>query len=78
MGDLSDFQRGQTVGARLVGTSVIKTDTSYGVSRAAVSKVMTAYTNHGKTLSAERNNGRKTKLRERDGRSLKRIVCKNH
>jgi len=42
--DLSDFQRGQTVGEHLVGASVTKTATSLGVSRAAVSKVMTAYT----------------------------------
>ena len=41
-----------------------------GVSRAAVSKVMTAYTNHAKTSSAKRNNGRKTKMSARDGGRL--------
>jgi biotin operon repressor len=40
MGDLSDFQSGQIVGARLAGASVTKTATLLGVSRAAVSKVM--------------------------------------
>ena len=40
MGDFSDFQRGQTVCANLAGASVTKTATSFGVSRAAVSKVM--------------------------------------
>jgi hypothetical protein len=37
------------VGKRLAGTSVIKTATLLDVSRATVSEVMSAYTNHGKT-----------------------------
>jgi len=49
-----------------------------GVSRAAVFKVVTAYTNHGKTSSAERDSGRKPKLSEGDRRTLKRIMSKNH
>ena len=40
MGDFSDFQRGQIVGACLAGASVTKMATLLGVSRAAVSKVM--------------------------------------
>jgi predicted transcriptional regulator len=47
MGDFSDFKRRQTVGAHLSGESVIKMATLLGVSRAAVSKVMTANINHG-------------------------------
>ena len=78
MGDLSDFQRGQTIGARFDGASVTKTATLLGVSRAAVPKVMMAYTNHGKTSSAKRNSGRKPKLSETDRCTLKRIVSKNH
>jgi predicted transcriptional regulator len=54
MGDLSDFERGQMVGACLAGASVTKTATLSGVSRATVSKAMSAYTNHGKTTSATR------------------------
>ena len=42
------------VGAHLAVASVTKTATLLGVSRAAVSKIITAYTNHGKT-SAETN-----------------------
>jgi hypothetical protein len=40
MGDLSDFERGQIVGARLAGASVTKT-AQFG---ATVSKFMSAYT----------------------------------
>jgi hypothetical protein len=57
MGDLSDFQGGQIVGARLAGVSVTKLATLLCVYRAAVSKVTTAYTYHGKTLSGKRNSG---------------------
>jgi len=46
MGDFSDFQKGQSVGAHLPGVSVIKTATLIGVSRAAISKVMTTHTYH--------------------------------
>jgi hypothetical protein len=49
MGDLSDFKRGQIVGARLAGASVTKTASLLGVWRATVCKVMSAYMNHGKT-----------------------------
>jgi len=41
MRDLSDFQRVQIVGEHLAGASVTNTATSLGVSRPAVSKVMT-------------------------------------
>jgi predicted transcriptional regulator len=57
MGNFSEFKRRQTVGACLSGESVIKMATLLGVFRAAVSKVMTAYINHGKTSSAKRNIG---------------------
>jgi len=74
MGDLSDFQRGQIVGVRLVGVSVTKSATALGISRAAVSKVMMPYTNHGKTSSTKRKSGRRPKLSERDCHTLQRIV----
>jgi len=50
------------VGAHLAGASVTKMATLLGVSRAAGSKVMTAYTNRG-TTSAKRNSGCKTKTK---------------
>jgi transposase len=73
-----DFQRRQNVGALLGAASAIKKATFIRLSRAAVSKVMAAYTNHGKTSSAKRNSGRKPKLSERDRRTLKTNVSKNH
>jgi hypothetical protein len=55
----------------------MKTATLLGVSRATVSKVMSAYTNHGKTTSAKRNSWRKSTVTERDICTLRRIVSKN-
>jgi transposase len=78
MGDLSDFQRGQIVGAWLAGAFVTKAATLLGVYRAAVYKVLTTYTHHGRTSSAKRNSGQKPKLNERDCHTLKRIVSINH
>jgi transposase len=66
----------EVFGSRLAGASVAKTGTLIGVSRATVSKVMSAYSNHGKTTSAKRNSERKSTLTERDRRTL-RIVSKN-
>jgi transposase len=78
MGDFSDCERGQIVGARLAGASVTNTATLSGAPKATVSKVMSAYTNHGKTTSAKRNNGRKSTWTEKDRRILRSIVSKNH
>jgi len=76
MGGFSDFQRAQVVCARLAGASVTKMATLLGVSRVVVSKVMTTYTNHGRTLSAK--SCQKPKLSERDHHTLNRIVFINH
>jgi hypothetical protein len=65
MWDLSDFERGETAGARVAGASVIKSTTS----TATVSKVISAYANHGKTSAAKRNSGRKSTMTERDRRT---------
>ena len=74
----SDFQRGHIVGAHLAGASVTKTATLLHVTRAAVSKVMTTYRNHGRTSSVKRNSGRKPNLSERDRCTLKRIMSVSH
>ena len=50
MGDLSYFQTRQILGACLAEASITKTVTFLGVSRAAVSEAMTAYTNHGQDI----------------------------
>jgi transposase len=75
---LPSFERGQIVGERLAGASVIKTVTLLGVSKVTVSKVMSACTNHWKTTSAKRNSGQKSTLTKSDSRTLRRIVPKNH
>jgi hypothetical protein len=66
MGDLSDFQRRQIVGAGLAAASANKRTILLGMSRAAVSKVMTEYTNHGNASPANRNSDRKPKRSERE------------
>jgi transposase len=78
MDDLTGFETGQIVIALLAGASVTGTGTLLGVSRATVSEVMSAYTNHGKTTSAKRNSGPKSTLTERDRRTLRRIVSENY
>jgi hypothetical protein len=77
MGDLSNSERGQTVDARLAGTTVI-TVPLLAASRAAVSEVMSADTNHGKTTSAKRNSGRQSAGTERDRHTLIWIISRNH
>jgi hypothetical protein len=69
--------RGRNVGACLAGESVTKTVALLGESRAAISKVMMAYTNHEKTSSANRNSGQKPKISERDCCTLQKILSNN-
>jgi transposase len=66
---VSDFERGQIVGARLAGASVIKTAMLLGVLRATVSTIISAYKKYGKTTSAKRNSGRQSTLTKRDRRT---------
>jgi predicted transcriptional regulator len=78
MVNLPDFDRGQIVGARLAAASVTKTATLLGISTATVSKVLSAYTNHGKTTLAKRKRGRESRMTKRDRRTFSRAVSKNH
>jgi hypothetical protein len=63
---------------RLAGASLAKFATLLGAPRATVSKVMSANTSHDKTTSAKRNRRRKSTLTERDCRTLRKTVWKNH
>jgi transposase len=49
-----------------------------GVSTATVSKVLSAYMNHGKATSAKGNGGRISTMTKRDRRTLRTIASKNH
>jgi hypothetical protein len=57
---------------------VIKSAILLRVSRPTVSNVILAYTNHVKTSSAKNSRGRKSTLKEKDGRTWGRIVSKIH
>jgi hypothetical protein len=74
--NLRPVRYSQTVGAHLAGAPVTKRATLLGVSRATVPKGMMAYTDHGKTPSAERNSGQQPKQSERDRCTLQRSVSK--
>ena len=78
MGDLFDFQRGQIVGARIAGATIIETAQLLEISRGTVSKVMATYEKEGKTSSAKHKLGRSSSLSERDRRTLNCIVRKDH
>ena len=78
MGDLSDFQMGQIVDARMVGATVTETAQLFGISSDTVSQVMTAYEKEEKTSSAKVKSGGSSSLFERDRRTLNHIVRKDH
>jgi hypothetical protein len=68
------FERGQIVGEHLAGgASLTETAALLGVSRVTVSKVMSAYTNRGKTTLVK-NSEQKSTPTERDRRILRKFV----
>lgn len=78
MSDLTEFQRGMIVGARLVGASVTRVAELVGASKSTVSSVTSQYAKTGKTSADRRSCGRKPKLDSRDRRALRRIVARKH
>ena len=76
MGDLFDFQRGQIVGARIAGATIIETAQLLEISRGTVSKVMTAYEKEGKTSYAKHKSGRSSSLYEYLERSVSTITVR--
>ena len=77
MPDLSDYKRGQIVGARKASVSLTKTAESFGVVKTTVSKLISAFET-GQTSALKQNSRRKQKLSDVDRRTFTRIVTRNH
>ena len=78
MRDLTEFEKGQIVGALMAVASITKTAKLLGFSRATISKTMTEFKKHGKISSNQSNSGCISKHTDRDQRALKRIVARKH
>ena len=67
MRDLTDFEKGQIVGACMAGASIIKTTELLGFLRATISRMMTQFEKHEKTSNNNwSNSGQPSKLSDRD------------
>ena len=75
MRDLTEFEKGPIVGARIVAASVTKTAELHGFSRDT--RTMMEFMVHGKPSSDRSNSGWTSKLTDRDRRALKLIVKRN-
>ena len=62
----------------MAGVSISETVELFGFSKTTISRTMTEFKKRENTISNRNNYGRKLKLTERDRRSLKRIVARNH
>ncbi|GBN22239.1 hypothetical protein AVEN_119515-1 [Araneus ventricosus] len=72
--DLSEFERGVTVGAREMGHSISDVAMKFGFSRTTISRVYREYRESGKTSNLRHRCGRKKIMQERDQRRLMRII----
>ena len=63
MSDLSDFEKGQIVGARMAGASITKTAELLDFSRTTISRTMSEFEKHGKTSNNRSSSGRPFKIK---------------
>ena len=78
MSDLSNFKKGQIVGARMAGAGARKTAELFGIARRTFSKVMPTIEKEGKTSSLKQKSGRNRKLSDRDRRILTQTFRGDH
>ncbi|GFV63315.1 transposable element Tcb1 transposase [Trichonephila clavipes] len=75
--DLSDFDRGQIVMARTLGTSISETARDVGFSRSTVVSTYAKWMNDGETSSRRHGVGRLHAIKEKSHRRLSRTVKQN-
>ncbi|GBN42356.1 hypothetical protein AVEN_32018-1 [Araneus ventricosus] len=75
--DLSEFDRGQIVMARKLGTSIAETARLVGCSRSAVVSIHAKWINDGDTRSRREGVGRPRVNKEKGRRRLSRLVKQN-
>ncbi|GFX43163.1 HTH_Tnp_Tc3_2 domain-containing protein [Trichonephila clavipes] len=72
--DLSEFERGVTVGAREMGHAISEVAMKFGFSRAIISRVYREYRESGKTSKLRHRCDREKIIQKRDQRRPTRIV----
>ncbi|GFT02692.1 transposable element Tcb1 transposase [Trichonephila clavipes] len=75
--DLSDFDRGQIVMARRLGTSISETARLLGCSRSTVVSTYAKWMNDSETSSRRHGVGRLHAIKEKGHRRLSRMVKQN-
>ncbi|GBN17667.1 hypothetical protein AVEN_275737-1 [Araneus ventricosus] len=75
--DLSEFDRGQIVMARRLGTSITETARLIGCSRSAVVSIHAKWINDGDTSSRRQGVGRPRDIKEKGRRRLSRVAKQN-